>query len=82
MNWNVKSEILQIVNQKSYHDSKYWDGEVSIFNVQNKVLRECIGVDPVIIFSIFFCSWKIFLLSDELPKDIILYSIIEWQSAK
>lgn len=82
MNWIVKSEILQIVNQKSHQDSKYWDGEVSIFNVRNKGLHESVVVDPVIILSIFFCNWKIFLLSDELPQDIILYFIIEWKSAK
>jgi hypothetical protein len=58
--------------------SIYWDGKVSISNVRNKGLHESLDWDYVIIHKIFFCNWKTFLLSDDLPQNIITYSIIEW----
>ena len=59
--------IPLIINKR--REIMYWDGSGQISMLKNNFLQESLLLQPMMILIIFFCKIKIFILSDECPKN-------------
>jgi hypothetical protein len=62
----LKTQLLNILSANLY---SHGTGKIS--NLLNRPLHEFLGLTPVMILIIFFCSVNIFLLLHELPQKTI-----------
>jgi len=58
-------------NKNFIKDRIYWEVIVNIPNYWNSGLQEVLGLEPVIIHTIFFWAKNILLLSEEFPQKMI-----------
>jgi hypothetical protein len=57
----------------------YSQGKVKICSLLNRSRQELWDLTPIMILNIFFSNINTFLLSAELPPEIIPYYIKEWK---
>ena len=67
--WIYIKNIL-IVHNKC-QKGMYWDCSGRILRCLNSSLQESLGLDPLLILTAFFWSWKMCGLYEELPQKTI-----------
>ena len=74
--------MTKFYDSKLIRDSMYCEDKVNDSNLWNKGLHDVLELEPIIVLIILFCNRKTFLLSIEIPQNIIPYFITAWKYAK